>query len=279
MNILISVNETFLDIAEEAIFSMSYHNQEHINFYLMYSDIPQEKINHFQKFVEEKCKNSLFPIRFELPEAVKIPKVLDGIYVGIETYYRLFAPFILPKELDKVLYLDVDLICMGSLEGLYNEELGENYFVGCEDKGVTAEDLKRLNLPEDYHYINAGVVLINLKKMRENFTAQKLVDMVLEQSKDLKYLDQDFINKNFSKNIKVVSNKYNWLVKTCKYKDMPYKPVILHYAGSNKPWHDDISRYEPEFVEPYYEVLELEGKTEYLERLKKVHKDNEKRMN
>ena len=276
MNILIAVNETFLNIAEEAIFSISYYNKEHINFYLMYSDIPEEKINNFKKFVEEKCNNSLYPIKFAFPEAVKIPQILDGIYVGIETYYRLFAPFILPKELDKVLYLDVDLICMDSIEGLYNEELGENYFVGCEDKCITKKDLDRLGLPEDYKYINAGVVLINLKKMRENFTAQKLVDMVIEQSKVLEYLDQDFINKNFCKEIKVISNKYNWLVKTCKYKDMPYKPAILHYAGGNKPWHDDISRYEVEFVEPYYKILELEGKTEYLEKLKKAHKENRK---
>lgn len=278
MNILFSVNENFLDIAEEAIFSISYYNKEHINFYLMYSELPEEKIQKFQKFVEEKCHNSFMSIKFELPEAVKIPKILDGFYVGIETYYRLFAPFILPKELDKILYLDVDLICMGDLSGLYQEELGDNYFVGCEDKGIGIEDLSRLNLPLDYHYINAGVILINLKKMREDFTAQKIVDMVLEQSKDLKYLDQDFINKNFSNKIKVVSNKYNWLVKTCKYKDMPYRPIILHYAGSNKPWHDDISRYETEFIEPYYEILVLEGKIEYLEKLKKAHREHQKRL-
>jgi lipopolysaccharide biosynthesis glycosyltransferase len=244
----------------------------------MYSEMPQEKIERFQKFVEEKCHKSFTPIKFELPEAVEIPQVLDGVYIGIETYYRLFAPFILPQEIDKILYLDVDLICTGSLAGLYNEELGNNYFIGCEDKGVGIEDLNRLELPADYHYINAGVILINLKKIREDFTAQKMVDMVLEQCKELKYLDQDFINKNFSDKIKVVSNKYNWLVKTCKYKDMPYKPVILHYAGSNKPWHDDISRYETEFIEPYYEVLALEGKTEYLEKLKKVHNENRKRL-
>lgn len=277
MDILISVNETFLNIAEEAIFSISYNNNEHINFYLMYSDISEEKINKFQKFVEEKCNNSLIPMKFQLSEAIHIPKILDGIYVGIETYYRLFAPFILPKELDKILYLDVDLICSGSLSELYNEEIGDSYFIGCEDKCISSEDLKRLDLPDDYKYINAGVVLINMKKIRENYTAQKLVDMIMNQSKDLKYLDQDFINKNFCNNIKVVTNKFNWLVKTCKYKDMPYNPVIIHYAGSNKPWHDDISRYEPEFIEPYYEILELEGKNEYLEKLKKLHSENRKK--
>ena len=59
---------------------------------------------------------------------------------------------------------------------------------------------------------------------------------------------------------------------------MPYVPVILHYAGSNKPWHDDISRYEIEFIEPYYKILELEGKINYLEKLKKLHIENAKRM-
>ena len=51
MDILFSVNETFLDIAEEAIFSISYYNPEPIHFYLMYSEMPQEKIERFQKFV------------------------------------------------------------------------------------------------------------------------------------------------------------------------------------------------------------------------------------
>jgi len=276
MNIVISVNEKFLDISEEAIYSLSYYNNEHINFYLIYSDIPQNKINSFKKFVEEKCNNTLYAIKFKLLEAENIPKILDGINVGIETYYRLFTPFLLPENIDKVLYMDVDLVCTDSILDIYNEEIGDNYFVGCEDKGITKEDLERLKLPLDYKYINAGVVLINLKKMRENFTEKKIVEMILEQCKDLRFLDQDFINKNFYNEIKVISNKYNWIVKTCKYKDMPYKPAILHYAGSTKPWHDNVNRYENEFIEPYYKILELEGKIDYLNKLKKIH--NEKRL-
>lgn len=274
MDILITVNETFIDIAEEAIFSISYNNKEHINFYLMYSDIPQEKIDKFKKFIEERCNNSFFPIKFVLPEADKMPQILDGTFVGIEAYYRVFAPFVLPKKLDKILYLDVDLVCMGSLKGLYDEELGDNYYIAVADKGATKKDLIRLGIPENYTYINNGVTLINLKKIREDLNLQKVINLVLEQSKDLVYLEQDFMNKNFYEKIKVVSNKYNWLVKTCKFKDMPYTPIIFHFAGSNKPWHDDISRYEPEFIEPYYKILELEGKTEYLKDLREKHKQN-----
>ena len=277
MDILITVNENFIDIAEEAIFSISYNNKEHINFYLMYAQIPQPKIDKLRKFIEERCNNSLYPIKFSIPEVTNIPQILDGTFVGIEAYYRIFAPFVLPQELDKILYLDVDLICTGSLKELYDEDLEDNYYIAASDSGVTTKDLIRLDIPTNYTYINNGVTLINLKKIREDFTIQQIIDLIIEQSKDLLYLDQDFMNKNFYKNIKVVSNKYNWLVKTCKYKDMPYKPIILHYAGSNKPWHDDISRYEVEFIEPYYKILELEGKTEYLKSLKEKHLLNRKK--
>ena len=205
MDILITVNENFIDIAEEAIFSISYNNKEHINFYLMYAQIPQPKIDKLRKFIEERCNNSLYPIKFSIPEVTNIPQILDGTFVGIEAYYRIFAPFVLPQELDKILYLDVDLICTGSLKELYDEDLEDNYYIAASDSGVTTKDLIRLDIPTNYTYINNGVTLINLKKIREDFTIQQIIDLIIEQSKDLLYLDQDFMNKNFYNKIKTKS--------------------------------------------------------------------------
>lgn len=276
MNILMSVNKRFLSIAEEMIFSVLYYSSQKVNLYLMYqeTELNERDIKNISEFVSITEKGTVFPIKFDTKPLEGMPVTNDeGYFFSMETYSRLFGAFLLPQEVEKLLYLDADMICTGNLKELYDIPLDGKMCAGARDWGIKEKDLERLNLPKDYPYINAGVLLIDIKKMRENYTNEEIVKLIRENHKILTYLDQDFINKFFAKDIKVIDSKYNLLAKDVEYNELKEKPLIIHYAGSVKPWEDDVSRFEKEYIEPYYEALRLqENKRKKLENLLQKHK-------
>lgn len=279
MNILMSVNKRFLKIAEEMIFSALYYSSQQIDLYLMYqeSELDEKDLEYISKFVSKTGKGKLIPIKFDTTSLDGMPVTDDeGYFFSMETYSRLFAAFKLPKKVNKLLYLDADMVCTGDLKELYDIPLEGNTYAAARDFGIKKKDLERLNLPEEYPYINAGVLLMDIEKIRKNYKEEDIVRMIRENHKILTYLDQDFINKFFAGDIKIIASKYNLLAKSVKYKELKEKPIIIHYAGSVKPWEEDVSRFEKELVEPYYEALRLQKgeKEKVLEELQKLHKLN-----
>ena len=276
INLLISVNKDFLEHVEELIYSVLYYSSKKIHIYVMYIENELgiqdfEKLEHFIK----KCGNAeIIPIKFDAKGLEGMPVTADdGAFFGIEAYSRLFCAFQLPKEVEKILYLDADMICTGDIAELYDLEFDGKTFIACKDVGIKPNVLERLSLPADYKYVNSGMLLINVNKLRNQYTNQDILKMIKNNHKILIYPDQDLLNKMFSNEIKVIDIKYNLLAKTTPYKDLKNKPLIVHFAGSVKPWQNDVSRFDIEYMELYYEVLRLQGndKKEKLERLQKLH--------
>ena len=279
INVLISVNEAFLKYTEEMLFSIIYYSSKPINIYMMYQEkeISEEQIEELSKFVLDTGKAQLIPIKFnmEMLEGVRIADD-DGYCFSLESYSRLFSAFRIPKEVDKILYLDADIVCTGYISELYDIDFDGKTWVAVEDKGITNKDLERLNLPLGHGYINSGMLLINLDKLRKNYTEDDVLSIIKANHENWIYPDQDFINKVFCDDIKIIEEKFNLLVKGVTFKDLQEKPLIIHYAGSVKPWNDDVSRFDSEFIEPYYEILRLQGekKRETLELLLSKHKEH-----
>lgn len=280
MNLLVSVNQKYLKELKEMLFSFGYYNKEYLNIYLMNIELNEEQIEDLSKFIQKKCHGRLIPIKFDSSSIINMP-VTDGEgnYFGLEAYSRLFSPYLLPQELDRLLYLDADIICGDSIKELYDMDFDGNYVLACQDKVVSAEEKTRLGLPANYLYINSGMLLINLPEIRKNFTQKEIVQLIIEQSSILKYPDQDFINKNFAGKIKIVSDKFNLLVKDVKKENLTFKPAIYHYAGSVKAWDDNVNRFDIAFIKPYYRCLFLEGKYYKLWKIYREHSKNRKKRN
>ena len=159
-------------------------------------------------------------------------------HVSIATYYRFLLPELLP-EYDKIIYLDCDLIVRTSLADLYNTDLNGNYLGGVVDI-LYEENAKRLNLEK---YINAGVLLINLKKWREDNITKKLFEYTAQNSGSLKWWDQDVLNAVLQSGLVYLDEKWN-LQTSPYFFDMDYKEylrqhlntAIIHYITPDKPW-------------------------------------------
>ena len=107
------------------------------------------------------------------------------------TYYRLNLAEILPERIDKVLYLDGDVICRKSLVSLWNTDISQCAVAGGPDASETAfEKENHLHLQHWNGYFNAGVLLINLRWWREHHSTEAFYSFINEHRDWLRCQDQ-----------------------------------------------------------------------------------------
>lgn len=167
-------------------------------------------------------------------------------------FYRLFLPELLNE--DKCLYLDVDIAINGDLTDLFTTDLGDSYIMGVTDRLWLNDDfydqMKKYEIPFGY-YVCAGVLMMNLKKLREDGMTKKMKEF--GESKLYKFLDQDIINFCCHGNVGLLNKRYHVfpddLVEDLEFyknhmpgtediftKDALTNPIIVHFIGSRKPW-------------------------------------------
>ena len=179
--------------------------------------------------------------------------IRTGDHVSIAAYYRLIVSDILPKHLDKILYLDCDIIVNASIKELYNYNI-ERYALGAVIDESFFEDSKyeRLCYEKQYPYINSGVILFNLNYWRNNRVVDKCLDYISKNPDKVKLHDQDTINALLHKEISLLPIKYNFQTGFLLTRHIEFyekmmseilqttkSPMIIHYTGPNKPWFRD----------------------------------------
>lgn len=185
---------------------------------------------------------------YTLPEQCEVIKIdpLDYFRKDGPNYQSRWTPFCLSKvaiarilkDVDKILYVDVDTICTDNLDELYNTPLKK---VDLNDG--TETELYVAAAPEIHKqdYFNAGVMLLNLKAIRQDRADQWMINYI--NTMKLPCPDQDAYNevsRQRKVNIHFRYNETNWTGKSDT-------PAIVHYAGYNPWWKKYIPRFE------YYE--------------------------
>lgn len=160
-------------------------------------------------------------------------------YYSKTTYFRMFIAEMFP-EYDKAVYIDSDTVVTGDVSELFDTELGVNYVGACHEQvmcqtevfGNYTEKVMGINR---YNYFNAGVLLINTKKFRENNVFEKFLKLLNEYDFVVTQ-DQDYLNV-------ICHNKVLWLDQGWNlevYGKLPVKEncaKIIHYIMVSKPWH------------------------------------------
>lgn len=125
-------------------------------------------------------------------------------WISTPTYYRLSLSDVLP-ELEKIVWLDGDTLTLHDLSELFNMDMGQYYYEGFLDDNVGSVD--NFDMYND-HCICAGVMLINLKKLRENNMGEQFSNFIVENNDKLKQHDQTVINVVCRENIGILPAKY-----------------------------------------------------------------------
>ena len=172
----------------------------------------------------------------------------------------MFIGELLPDSIERVIYLDSDTVVEGSLEELWNLDL-EEYYEAAVDDCLSKKYRKLVHLSGEGVYCNNGVLLLNLKKFRDENIIDIFIEFVKKYEGYFVFNEQTILNSVFENKIKVLPLKYNvyTLVYALEYKQLmrlrkPYKysyseeeymlaranPCITHYTGcfmvNKRPW-------------------------------------------
>ena len=173
-------------------------------------------------------------------------------YYSRAMYYRLLAAKILPDHLERILYLDPDMLVIGPIRPLYETDMGEKLYAACIHKGLvdlsTPVNKLRLSTYETEGYFNSGMLLMNLPRIREHVFPQVIFDYVRDNRELLVLPDQDVLNGLYGQHILALDEQlYNYDVR--KFRDyrlvssgehdaawVMENTAILHFCGKRKPW-------------------------------------------
>lgn len=185
-------------------------------------------------------------------------KLLEGFTIrkfskriSMATYYRCILSELLPQDINRVLYLDCDIIILGKIRPFWETPLEDIGVAAVEDMGCDEpQRYEILKYPMKYSYFNAGVLLINLDYWRKHNIAHACIDYFHHYPERILFNDQDLLNSVLYKNKKLVDLKWNvqdafyrtpaQMDKTWedKFLKVLQHPVILHYTN-RKPWDYD----------------------------------------
>jgi lipopolysaccharide biosynthesis glycosyltransferase len=177
-----------------------------------------------------------FSVDYALPDE----KLFDGLklninYISMDTYFRFAIADMFP-EIKVGLYLDADLVCNGDMTELFAVNIDGFYAAGVSDLYIDHIDYKpKIGFERDELYVNAGVLLFNLEKIRKDKMTQKLFDAV--KNNEIKFQDQDGLNIAFRSNVWRLDGKYN--LTTSDYnadRSLLLEAKIIHFNGTKKPW-------------------------------------------
>ncbi len=179
---------------------------------------------------------------FQPPANLNLPV---RAHYSIDNYTRLWIADFFPDSVERVLYLDCDLIVLGGIGPLYHGDLRGHLLGAVSIPGSTRCEL--LEIPESFGYFNSGVMVIDLRQWRETGAATALLDYVAANPDKLIDADQDALNACFHARRESLS--YIWNVITPFY--FEYHPLgmdnsaveqirrdarVVHFNGASKPW-------------------------------------------
>lgn len=174
-------------------------------------------------------------------------KVCTHKYITLATYYRLKLSTLLP-EVNKIIYLDCDMVVNSSLEGLFNTDINNYYVAG-------VQDINKKMINENPNYVNAGMLIFNLDLIRKDNVEEKFVKYTQENFETIKCGDQTIINEVCKDKIKLLDETWNVQSSNFTNRSSYVKnPRIVHFVAKNKPWNGKSYSYHKNL---YFKYLQL----------------------
>ena len=219
----------------------------------------------FTNYIDDSLQSKLNQLVNEYNVNINI-YLIDDIYLSnlptttnwsIATYFRFIIADYFFNKIDKILYLDADIFCKGSIKELCFLQFEDNIAYVIKEKNIIWWKKCAIRLNEkklEFGYFNAGFLLIDLNKWREfeiNYKALQLLSNPLSRSK-FTHLDQDVLNLILLDKIKYLDRKYNqqininYELKNKKNNKLyvSEETILIHYIGPTKPWHSWAKNYK-----------------------------------
>ena len=279
MNIAIALNRKV--VPQTCVFLKSVyvnHPDKKVRVFVLHSELTEE---------DRSAMESVFPVSdekqlvfFYIPPESLPNDLPTNVYWSIEMYYRLMLPDILPDDVERILYLDIDMIVNKDISDFYELDFGDKLLAVSRDQ----EFLNLLEAEKDVYpkryeifsklmeegmtYFCSGMILFNISAMRTKYTFLYYMDRFREIADWVVLPDQDLLNYVHRQDVIYVDEtKYGLFSQTAHGFGVTYDEVkaatsIVHFTGRAKPWTVNLIRYDIEKLwweyakdTPYYHAL------------------------
>lgn len=179
-------------------------------------------------------------VRIVLIETGSFENWTTGFHITPATYHRLLLPDLLPET--RVLYLDADTLVLSDVAALFNTALGSNVLAGAADPLAGAGS--KLARPPGDVYVNAGVLLLDLERLRHERFLDKCRAIYAAHEREIAWNDQCIINKYAEGRKLIIERRWNRRIFANKLNLGLLNGLlagdecaIVHFVGEVKPWH------------------------------------------
>nr|WP_314733894.1 glycosyltransferase [Streptococcus suis] len=239
LDIAFSVNNRYAQYLGATILSiLAHHPKEEVRVHILYKEIAQSILQDLGNLAQQTPNLELHFHLLEDQQFSAIPIRTEQF--PIESFSRFLLPELL-ADLDRILYLDVDILVHGNLMELFQTDL-EEYELGAI---IEADIFKyyqwyldSLGFGPNDAYFSSGVLLMDLDKMRQNGTTNQLIAIALEKARDYKFPDQDILNTYYKGQFKQLSPSYNYTDVRKQNRELTADEIVIeHFNGDIKAWH------------------------------------------
>lgn len=281
--IFFSVDDNYAPFLSVALSSM-IQNASRAYAYrvtIMYENLKEKDRKNLTALATENVQINLISMENRLNGITdRMSNRLRADYFTLTIYFRLFIPIMFP-EYDKAIYLDSDIVVPGDISELYQISLGDKLIAAAPDYSIAG--VPRLakyvekGVGVDIHkYVNSGVLLMNLKKLRQVQLERRFLELLNTYHFDCLAPDQDYLNAMCHGSIVYLPE--DWDTMPTEGRKLIREPNLIHYNLFAKPWCYDNIQYEEYFwqyaKENAYLPQILDFKSRYGENEKKADQEH-----
>jgi len=228
--VMLTFDDNYMDQSINLILSIVKHNPDNVSFVCTCPVLKEENIATLMQLnvgIQVRCYEFTLDLQM-------------GRW-ALSAVLRLFSPWLLDESISRVLYMDSDILCSGSLSELFETDV--RCIAMCNEISGNVSLIQQGNVRPYVPtriYCNSGVVLFNLDYLRKNHTFHEIFTALTQINGKVVYLDQDFLNIYFQGKIDVLNAfHYNFqayeLKDTVFYKNALRNCRLIHFSVG-KPW-------------------------------------------
>lgn len=209
---------------------VNHKTDEAIDFYIIDDQISATNKGKIQDSIQSEAITIQWLNASQVvPSTIKFP--VDTTAFPLTAYFRIFAPLVVPQSVERILYLDVDMIVLEDISKLWHTDIGDKIFgavqdlqkvVSCSWGGIP--NYKELGMSADTKYFNSGLLLINAKAWREADITGHVFKCLFDNLHYINFADQYGLNVAMVNQWFELDPRWNWFA-TFEGKD----PYLIHF--------------------------------------------------
>lgn len=263
LNVVVITDDHYVILLAALIKSIEEHvlNASKIVFHIIEDRVSFENKQKLHRSVNENT-TSLEWVKMDglIPAGTQMP--IDKTTYPLNIYMRFFIPYFMDSAIETVLYLDVDMIVQADISPLFNLDLSSNIVAAVMDPRIKTFDnawggirnYKELGFDGSTKYFNSGLLVMNLKKWKEEQITDKLIHCMNDNIQFANYPDQYGLNVILANQWVELDRKWNHFATM----ELEMHPYLIHFV-ERKPIYKSYSG-RPEYREKFYFFLK---KTEW----------------